>query len=139
LECFLNEDDEVIMILDSVLTKLLLELDPNIKTFVDSDGRVCVKLKKALYGCIQSSKLWYEKLRGVLLKYGFIQNDHDPCVFNKMMNGSQVTVAFHVDDLLVTSVSDDNIDYVIKCLKENFTEITVNKGNKHSFFLGNKY
>jgi hypothetical protein len=59
--------------------------------------------------------------------------------FNKMMNGSQVNVAFHVDDLLVTSVSDDNIDYVIKCLKENFTEITVNKGNKHSFFLGNKY
>jgi hypothetical protein len=75
---------------------------------------------------------------------GFIQNDHDPCVFNKIMDGHQITIAFHVDDLLITSVSDDNIDYVIESLRANFTEITVSRGNKHSFLgmnieIGDKY
>jgi hypothetical protein len=75
----------------------------------------------------------YEKLKSVLLKLGFVPNDHDPCVFNKDMNGCQITVAFHVDDLLVTSTSDENIEYLIKSLKENFTEITVNRVDTHSF------
>ena len=61
LECYLSEDDEVIMELDCVLSKLLCELDPDIKPFIGPDGKLCVKLKKALYGCVQSSKLWYMK------------------------------------------------------------------------------
>ncbi|CAN0452458.1 unnamed protein product, partial [Ectocarpus fasciculatus] len=58
-----------------------------------------VKLKRALYGCVQSARLWFEKLRGVLEADGFEANPYDLCTFNKMVDGEQVSVAFHVDDL----------------------------------------
>jgi hypothetical protein len=79
LECFLPEGDEVIIKLDKTHTELLPQLDPIVKHFVGKNGKLAVKLKKALYGCVQSSKLWYEKLRDVLLEAGFVVNDHDPC------------------------------------------------------------
>ncbi len=57
---------------------------------------------------VQSSKLWYEKLRDVPIEVAeFIVNDRDSCVFNKFVNEHQITVAYHVvDDLIITSVRD---------------------------------
>ena len=31
--------------------------------------------------------------------YGFVVNPYNPCVANKMVNGKQMTVSWHVDDL----------------------------------------
>ena len=42
---------------------------------------IVVKLKKALYGLVVSSKLWYDKLKGVLLKLGLTVHHYDSCVF----------------------------------------------------------
>ncbi len=42
----------------------------------------------------------------VLLADGFVVNPYDHCVFNKYApDGKQITVCFHVDDLMITSVS----------------------------------
>ena len=114
------EGNEVLMELDPVLTKLVKELDPTAEQFVNDKGKLVVRLKRALYGCVQSARLWYEKLRATLISFGFVANPYDPCTFNKMISGHQVTIAFHVDDLLITSVSDDAITVVIQYLKENF-------------------
>ena len=64
---------------------------------------------------------------------GFIVNDHDPCIFNKIIDGVQMTIAFHVDDLLVTCVNYKHIDQLIEHLKANFTEISVKRGDCHSY------
>jgi hypothetical protein len=42
-----------------------------------------VKLKKALYGMLRSSLLFYRKLRKELEEDGFMVNPYDPCVANK--------------------------------------------------------
>ena len=42
---------------------------------------IVVKLKKALYGLVVSSKLWYNKLKRVLLKLGLTVHPYDSCVF----------------------------------------------------------
>jgi hypothetical protein len=137
LECEFPDDDEVIMTLDPTLTMLLREIDPTIVGKQDEKGYTYVKLKKALYGCIQSAKLWYDKLCGVLINAGYIRNDYDPCLFNKTVNGEQVTIAFHVDDLLITSTNPALIDEIQEHLQANFEAITVNRSDKHSYLAMN--
>jgi hypothetical protein len=62
-----------------------------------------VQLDKALYGTLEAAKLWYDNLTSKFLQAGFVKNPYDECVWNKtMLNGQQVTVTFHVDDLVVT-------------------------------------
>jgi hypothetical protein len=47
------------MRLDKTTTRFITTtLDPSYNAFVDDRGRVTVKLKKALYGCVESSGLW---------------------------------------------------------------------------------
>jgi hypothetical protein len=137
LECDLPEDDEVIMMLDPVVASILAELDPTIEAMRDEKGVLYVKLKKALYGCVQSAKLWYDRLCEALLLDGYTKNNYDSCLFNKMTDGKQITVAFHVDDLLVTSKSDRAIDELMNMLKKNFAAITVNRGSNHSYLSMN--
>ena len=42
-----------------------------------------VRLKKALYGLLRSSLIFYIKLCGELEAYGFRINTYDPCVGKK--------------------------------------------------------
>lgn len=69
---------------------------------------------------VQSLRLWFEKLKAVLESAGFTGNDYDVCVFNKSNDGIQTTVAFHVDDLLVSSVSNADIDSLMSVLRDNY-------------------
>ena len=46
-----------------------------------------------------SAILFYCKLAKALLSYGFELNLYDPCVENKMVNGEQQTICWHVDNL----------------------------------------
>jgi hypothetical protein len=43
----------VLMQLDRVQSQLLVQIDPTYKQYMRSNGSIIVKLKKALYGCIQ--------------------------------------------------------------------------------------
>ena len=58
-----------------------------------------VKMNKAMYGMLESVLAFYKKLRKDLEDYGFEVNPYDPCVANKMTNGSQNIVIWNVDDL----------------------------------------
>ena len=60
-----------------------------------------VRLSKALYGLLQSALLFYRKLRTELEDFSFAVNSYDPCVVNKMANGSKMTGSWHVDDLKI--------------------------------------
>lgn len=138
LECELPEGDVVIMEANKEITKLLVEVDGSVEEFVDkTTGKCYLRLNKALYGCIQSSMLWYDKLRGALESGGFVVNPYDSCLFNNNANGTQVTVCFHVDDLLVTSKSKSLVDKTVDFLKTKFRAITVVRGKKHSYLALN--
>ncbi len=60
-------------------------------------------LQKALYGMMKSALLFYRKLVAELRNMGFKINPYDPCVVNKMVNGTQMTVRWHVDDLMLAT------------------------------------
>ena len=88
------------MRLDPLLSDILAQINLKYKPYFDTDGSLVVKLTKALYGCIESAKLWYENLKTTLLSIGFSVNPLDVCVFNLLKNGNQCTICVHVDDLL---------------------------------------
>ena len=48
-------DHAVLMILN--LTNILVSIDKSDQKYVNEKGTVVVKLKKALYGCVESAKL----------------------------------------------------------------------------------
>ena len=48
--------------------------------FEEGENKVCL-LKKSLYGLKQSPRMWYLKFDEFLIRYGFIRNIYDSCVY----------------------------------------------------------
>jgi hypothetical protein len=76
-----NMGKVVLMRIEKRLAQMLAELFPDVYT-LDKDGCIYVQLEKALYGCVESAKLWYDEVSAALLSIGFVRNPHDICVFN---------------------------------------------------------
>ena len=120
---FLKADmigEEVHVIFDKVGSAILCVIDPIYSSYLRDDGCLTCKVDKALYGLVESAKLWYNTLKDKLESYGYVGNPKDLCVFNKEVDGEQVTVTFHVDDLLITSVNENGIDDLINKLSIDF-------------------
>jgi hypothetical protein len=101
------------------------------------DGRVTVKLNKALYGCVQSARLWYNYLSKFLLTIGFTPNPVDPCVFNRTTStGKQTTLAIHVDDGLTTSEDLEDLALLQRQLKEKFDDMECSIAEEKLEYLG---
>ncbi len=82
-----------------------------------------LRLRKALYGMMKSALLFYRKLISELKLMGFKINPYDPCVANKTVNGTQMTVRWHIDDLMISHASMDDIKKFLQALKTSM-EIT---------------
>jgi hypothetical protein len=82
-----------------------------------------VKLLKALYGTLRAARLFWEKLSRKL-EWGFTKNAYDSCVCNKMVNGKQLTVGWHVDDLKVSHVDVAVMDEFIAQMEGGFGDET---------------
>ena len=80
---------------------------------------------KALYGCVRSALLWYELFAGTLKKMGFELNPYQPCVANKMIEGTQCTIAWYVDDNKISHVNKDVVTSAIEEIEKNFGKMTV--------------
>ena len=130
---YLNADmaleTPVHMRLDRTMTDLIIDLDPTYSKYTDARGGVTVHLKKALYGCVESSGLWYENLHATMLGLGYVRNICDKCVFNRTgPDGHQCTAAVHVDDLLIASKSKDSISHLVDGLRIRYGAITLSHG-----------
>ena len=75
---------------------------------------IYVEILRALYGLVESSFLFYKKICKDLKENGFEINPYDPCVANKMVNGKQLTITWHVDDLKVSHVDSKVVDGFIE-------------------------
>ena len=106
---FLNAEnnDQTLMLLKGKLEKLMDQIDPqmywkHIITSSKVEPMLYVRLSKALYGLLQSALPFYRKLRSELEDFGYTVNPYDPCFANKIINDSQMTVPWHVDDLKIS-------------------------------------
>ena len=125
--------ETVYLRLDKLMVQLLEEIDPSSVPYVNDDGELIVKLDKALYGCLQASLLWYNRLCGVLLACGFEKNEVDPCVFSKGTGKDRCTLCVHVDDLLIVDATAYLTEELVTYLKSEFDDVKLNSGSSHSY------
>ena len=132
---YLNADMKkaVHMRLEPKLAEALAALEPSYREFINPDGTIVVTLVKALYGCVESARLWYDNISSLLKSNGFIQNARERCVFNKDVEGVQVTVCIYVDDLFITCKDIKVIDSVLSKLMQLYNDITIHRGAVHSY------
>ena len=78
--------------------------------------------------------MFYLKLRADLEEFGFKFNDYDPCVANKMINGKQMTVTFHVDDLKISHEDNFELTKMIIWLGKKYgNKLVVHRGDVHDY------
>jgi hypothetical protein len=71
---------------------------------------------------------------GDLEASGFTLNRYDPCVANKMVNGKQFTITWHVDDLKLSHVDDKEVTKMIVWLKSIYgDDMRVSRGKSRDY------
>ena len=133
-------DEIVHMKLEGTMAEMLVKIDPRLyRKYIQVErGKpvLYVELVKALYGTLRASLLFWRKLSAKLVEWGFEINPYDWCVANKMINGKQCTVLWHVDDLKISHVSSEVVTDVIRVIDEEFGKedpITVTRGKIHEY------
>jgi hypothetical protein len=112
-----------------ILFDMIVELDSSYARYVCHDGGCIVRIDKALYGCIESSSLWEDDIRDTLLSDGYTQNSYEYCCYNKIFpDNIQLTCIIHVDDLMITCVSQTHIDTLLSLLKKRYLDIKIHTG-----------
>jgi hypothetical protein len=137
-----EKGERIIMKIRGLLVNMLTELSPETyEKYVVYEGNnkvLYVRMIKALYGMLQSSLLYYKKFRKDIESIGFKLNPYDPCVANRIVNGKQHTVTWHVDDLKSSHVDSKVNDQFLEWLKKKYAsdeigEVKVMRGKKHDY------
>jgi hypothetical protein len=107
--------------MDAVTAFLQGEIDKEIfikqpEGFEDGSNRVC-RLKKAIYGLKQSSRMWNIRLDTILKRLGFIKIKMDQCIYH--LQDQTIIVAVYVDDILFFYTDVEKLNVVKKLLQEN--------------------
>ena len=125
----------VLMLLGREESSVLVSMYPELSKYLDAKGRLTAELTKALYGCIESGRLWYDTFRSKLEANGYICNPCDLCIFNKWHEPQKVqsTVGIHVDDCFISCANLDIAEGVVGWLHEEFEDLNVVRGLTHSY------
>jgi hypothetical protein len=109
---------------EGAMVSMICDIDPKYKKNIvyGKNGKkyIYAKLTKAVYGTLLGAILFYEKLSKQLVDWGYEPNCYDRCTFNKMIDGNQITIQFHVDDLKISHMKQSVIDSVLNDLNKEF-------------------
>ena len=137
-----NKGDRVIMKIRGSPVDMLLNLDEEkYEPFVLHEGNsksIYVVMQKALYGMLQFALLYYKKFKKDIEQIGFKINPYDPCVTNRMINGSQHTIIWNLADIKSSHVDEQVNDDFLHWLQAMYTsdgigQIKASRGLKHNY------
>jgi hypothetical protein len=136
-----NLDEDITMVLKGRLTELMVQVAPNLyRKYISVDRKgttiLYVKMQKAIYRLLRSALFFYRKLVEDLERNGFKLNPYDPCVANKTVNGKQMTVCWHVDDLKVPHIDPNEITKFGDWLSKTYGVIVAAHRGKVHDYLG---
>ena len=99
------EGPDTHMKLEGKMVSILSKIDPKLYSkYIAKEKRkpvMYVKLQKALYGTIQAALLFWKNMSNTLISWGFKINPYDWCVAKKIVNGEQLTIVWHVDNMKI--------------------------------------
>ena len=140
LHAEMQEDKRVPMKFRGQFAEIMCKVNPEHKknlTIEKGKKILYVRVVRAIYGCIESAMLWYNLYVSTLKELGFSLNPYDKCVANKVVNGSQCTMTWYVDDNKLLHKDPRVVDSILKEMTNRFGELTTTRGDEH-VFLGMK-
>jgi hypothetical protein len=90
-------------------------------------------LRRALYGCVKSALLFWENLSRKLIMRGYELNVYDRCVANKIINNTQITIIWHVDDLKISYACKELLEQEIKWLESMYGPLVGSIGSMYTY------
>ncbi len=132
-------DEDITMVLKGRLAELMVQVAPNrYRKYISVDRKgtaiLYVKMQKAMYGLLRSALLFYRKPVEDLESNEFKLNPYDPCVANKTVNGKQMTVCWHVDDLKVSHMDPNEITKFGDWLSKTYgVTVAAHRGKVHDY------
>ncbi|GJX16571.1 zinc finger, CCHC-type containing protein [Tanacetum coccineum] len=100
-----------------------------------NEHKVC-ELVNLLYGLKQAPKQWHQNFEEVVLCSGFLLNQSDKYVYSKFDDsGKGVIICLYVDDMLIFSTDQNQVDKTKKFLSSRFSMKDIGEAN---VILGNK-
>ena len=92
--------------------------------------------KKAIYGTLETSLLFCEKLSKILEEMGYHRNEYDWSVMNKIIDNKQCTILQHDDDLKTSYVDPAIVSSVLSDIDAEYGKIakmTIMRGKLHKY------
>ena len=123
---------------DKNLTRLIVDVLPGIKKYVTARGTLYCQLLKALYGCVQASKLWYKKLTKFLCEQGYEHSPTNPCIMRRIVDDQVYLLVIYVDDILIIAPEEEMTRWKDEFVKQ-FKWITMDVGSAHVFRNANYF
>lgn len=73
------------------------------------NGELVCKLNKAIYGHKQAPRVWFEKLKAILVRLGYNPIRSDNSLFTKFYEDTVTYMLVYVDDFIITGSNDNEI------------------------------
>ena len=123
------EKDMAFIKICGFLVNILVEIAPDVyKLHVTTNKKgvkqLLVHFQNALYGTMVASLLYYRKFTKSLTDIGFKINPYNPCVSNKIIDGQQMTICYHVDNCKLSHLRSKFNDRTIKWLIQKYESIS---------------
>jgi hypothetical protein len=128
-------DELVFLFISPKEATYFLRDNPALSAFVDTKGRILMRVRKALYGLVQSAQLWYSHLASSLAKIHFLPTHQDRCAFVRTDHDKKSYILTYVDDLLIVAESKRLKSSIEHHLNLDFPGMKFHFGN-NILFLG---
>jgi len=111
------------------IAKLLQEVDPKCRRYIQTDGTILVEIRRSLYGLPEAAQLWYDYLSNALIQGGYRKCPNEPCLFRRVTREGNVSiVSIYVDDCLHIYSKPEMRDHLYASLeKANLKNLKIYK------------
>lgn len=131
LNAELPEGRFIYMKLSKIAVDILSETDKTYEAYRDHTGSVYVKLDRALYGLVESAKLWNDHVSATLKNLGLVQLKNDACVF--MTPNQDTFIGLYVDDFIICSVNEKERERILNGLEKAYGKLKQGTGKKITY------
>ena len=96
-----------------------------------------LELKRMIYGCKQSARVWHQLWCAFLQDHGFVRSAGDECMWSRVgESGDALIVCTHVDDTLCVTPNVAEFHAFLEEMKDVFDCTDEGGGKSIEFFLG---
>ena len=145
-QCFptnrLTRNNDCCLKFERLMVKIICKIDPSYEKYVHINKttgkkKLHGKFTEVDCGILLGVVLFCQKSSGQLYEWGYEQKPYDQCTFNKMINGKQWIIKFHVDDIKSSSMEHSVLSDLVKELNNVFStnkkELVGTKGGFYEY------